>query len=113
MSGQLERLLAQATPGPWVVHDYEEEGRRYDDVRPESGESIIVYPEGCYLPETERANLDLIALTPTLARLLVDAADFLNHAVSAVNNPGKDWPQLEALLARFAEVEQQAGEGQG
>lgn len=87
MSGQLERLLAQATPGPKEL----------------TRNALWFWgnKENRDLPmERFEADVRLIDLAPDLARLLVDI----------VNDDGTTL--RPSLLTRYLEIEQRAGEGQ-
>jgi len=102
---RLRRLLADATPGPWHVHGFQDAGETLKDIRPADSETIIVWPEGCFLPPMEEANLALIALTPEIAAWAADAHAFL-CAVDLYG--GHSDAAREALLARYDEIGDEA-----
>jgi hypothetical protein len=102
----LARLLEQATPGPWrhvggTVAGYEVDVVYGDE---DGSTNITRYPR----PDDAR----LIALAPDMARLLIDMTDSLTgimHDLRNGDDPGKgQLRNADALLARFAELEQRA-----
>jgi hypothetical protein len=107
---RLRALADAATPGPWLFRP-DEEG--YPDVRDtqEPHSAIIAQGEGCYLPETEEANLRLIAaLGPDAARWMADAADAFDAFRPFLTHPnGGD--RFSVLLARFASLGDDAAGG--
>lgn len=102
MSGQLERLLAQATPQPWFF-DADDGACVYVENREWMAEHVVrgaIADTGYSESPGSHADARLIALAPDLARLLVDI----------VNDDGTTL--RPSLLTRYLEIEQRAGEGQ-
>ena len=105
-SARLRALAAKATPGPWEV--------RRDGVRQRENRYLIAVPHR--IPASTFApNARLIALAPELATLCADMADFIRGdtpddecEVPGCPSPWECDHDAEALLARFADLEEKA-----
>jgi len=91
----LAELLANATPGPWVVvpftDDYGEQS-----VYVSMGDADSTVLRGC--------DAELIALAPDLARLALDmgeALEAVGRYLASYGDTSEAVPRIEALLARL------------
>jgi hypothetical protein len=110
----LEALLAEATPGPWEHRVWGAGRDEWPDNRVSvgrvsgHGEAVVINPRYGER-EQDLANARLIALAPDAVRLLIDMAAHLaatrNWVIANMGNPD----DMDALLARFAALDQRAG----
>lgn len=79
-AAELEKLLAEVTPGPWEAWPGHEQknGQRYWQIQNEY--DAIVQNQFCWAQGSHGANARLIAMAPTLARKVI-AAEKLAEAL--------------------------------
>jgi hypothetical protein len=104
----LRALLAAATPGPWRVED---DWSDYGGVDRGPEGSSWIDPHGAY--SSERADNELMALAPDLARLVLEAEEAMRAIVeidatssykSIYSCPGEMASFARDFLARSREV---------
>ena len=114
---QLRALADAATPEPWEYIDIQDEPNVGNDPWPvvrTPDNAWIAQGERCFKPETERANMRLIAaLGPDAARLLADAMEWIKRGSCSPDEACKDrsdclCPAAGELLARFERLGEQA-----
>jgi len=107
---ELRKLLAETTPGPWVIaHPYEPSNEGFS-IETADDKSIVGACGCCNSPWTDRIkNLDLIALAPNLAAELIalrQSADAMAEALERfVRSPliaNGDSPYSAARIALAA-----------
>lgn len=99
-AAELEKLLADVTPGPWEAWPGHEQknGQRYWQIQNEY--DAIMQNQFCWAQGSHDANARLIAMAPTLARKVIAAeklAEAVKHMVAQFQHP--DQMADEALAA--------------
>ena len=106
----LEKLLAEATPGPWV-YDSEDQGGAWGvNFSIQQAENRLVDVAEMV---SDEANSRLIALAPQLAAALIKAEEALAAIAAYTNEPSKDfrekYPNLSVKIEEALRMAKERG----